>query len=158
MPHSTEFYVAKLDDARRYFKEGVQYAESDEDLVDLLGAGIRLEGELKGIRALSAVELSPGIEGDHYKFKQGRTSVKTFNTHGLLVAFATAMDMGVLETMLYLIGEKAMSITWTLGNIEKVAALHDVSLTFAAHDIEDSDPDHLIGKRWKDGYAKYEPV
>lgn len=157
MPDSTEFYVRKLDETQRYFKDGIMYADNDEDLVDLLGAGMNLERALGGLRRSAAVELEGGVVGEQFKFKQGKESVKTYNSHGLLLAFATALDMGVLETILYLLSENALVLDWKFQPIERLAGQWDVTLTIAAHDIEDGDERHLIGKRWKDASPTYEP-
>ena len=158
MAKTTDFYIRKMEEARAYFREGIQFAESDEDLVDMLGAGNRLEQSMKELRRTAAVELEGGMTGENFRFVQGKESVKTYNSHALLPAFAEATGMSVLETMLYLLQEGAVVLEWKFQKLEALAFKHDVTLTIASHDIEDGDPEHLIGKRWKDGSPTYKPL
>lgn len=158
MANDMSFYIAKFDDASRYLREGIAYCENDEDLTDLLGAAMDTERAFKQMRSTAAAELEAGTTGQRFKFRQGRESVKTYNTSGLLIEFVRAMDLPPLETLMHLIRVGVVSLEWHFSRLEREMYAKGISITMAAKDIEDGDPDHLVGKRWKDKSPTYDPI
>ncbi|MEN8233751.1 MAG: hypothetical protein ABFR89_02370 [Actinomycetota bacterium] len=132
-------------------------AEGEDGVVDLLGEFRAVERGLASLRQTAASELESQTHGRRWKIVVPAPNKRSFNTPRLVAKFSRATGESLFDTIMLLLREKALSISWTWTNLERVADKYDVSLTIARHEITDGD-DADVGVVKGRGTPSYEPV
>lgn len=115
----------------------------DDSLPDLIADLDHAEKILKAYRATLLAEAPGPLVGESFELKATNAATRSYNTSGLLAAF------GGLSALPELVAADVVRINWQWSNLQKEANRRDVSLTVAKHEIEDGDPDALVGEVWK---------
>jgi len=136
-----------LDDLQGAFGALKNHAVPGDEMVDTIGRLKALEGRLARYRKDLESEVVAGDTGDEFKVTGSRSATRSYNTNGLLAAFA---DSGGLAALL---AEDAVRLTWRWSELQTASQRHDVTMAIAKHEIEDGDPKALIGEVWEDKTA-----
>lgn len=128
-------------------------AEGDEH-IDAIGEIKTAESGITSVRRRAGREVDDGDHGKDWEVKVGRTAVRSYNTMSLLQKIADARDMGMLETIGYLMNLKILKLTWQWTGLKEEIARNDITLVMAAHEIVDGDVAD-VGEVWKDDYPRY---
>lgn len=120
---------------------------SDEQIVDVIGHTRALERRLAEWRRGLESEVTSGDKGTEFEVQESRSAKRSYNTNGILAAFTQGMHRPE-EALYELIAEDALRLTWRWTQLQAAAQRHDVTLAVAKHEIEDGDPDAVIGEVW----------
>ncbi len=121
---------------------------TEDELVDVAGEVKALVAALTEYRMGLEAEMPPKAVGEGYRATESRTAKRSYNTNGILAAFEGGFGIrpdGALRT---LIEADAVRLTWRWTELKAAAQKFDVTLAIAQHEIEDGDPDALIGEVW----------
>lgn len=121
----------------------------EDSAVDVVGEVQRLERRLTDFRRMLVSELPAGVEGDVYRVEERNSASRTYNTNGILAAFTGAIEEGPEQALSDLLMERAVELKWRWTQLQRAANKYDVTLTIAHHEIEDGDPEALVGEVWK---------
>ncbi len=84
-------------------------------------------------------------ESDRGNLVEQTTRVRSFNTSGILAAIAEGLDAGPLDAIVTAVEAKALELKWKVKALENVADRLEIDLPTTHHEIEDGDPDYLVG-------------
>lgn len=84
-------------------------------------------------------------ESDRGALVEQTTRTRSFNTPGILAAIARGVDGTLLEAIQTAIEENALSLTWKISYLETIADRLGLDIPTTHHEIEDGDPDYLVG-------------
>jgi len=122
------------------------HAVPGDEMVDTIGRVKALEGRLAAFRKDLESEVVAGDTGDEFVVTESRSAKRSYNTNGIFAAFArTSTPTEILQALL---AEDAVRLTWRWTQLQAAAQRHDVMLAVAKHEIEDGDPDALVGEVW----------
>lgn len=138
----------------RTARELILSCEGDE-YIDALAEINDAEKGLGSLRRRSSKEASNGDHGTSWAIKVGRKCVRSYNNMSLIVKFADAMNVTVMQAMGQLIASKALRLSWQWTALKKEANEYNVTLAVAHHEILDGD-EADVGEVWVDDYPKYE--
>lgn len=133
-------------------------ATTDEELVDVLGALAGQSSALMDIRRGAQVELEDNVTGTMWRITTPRQSERSYNSTGLIAAFAEAFGDNIVKTIGRLVDMGVLKMTWQWRVLQSAAREWEVSLTQRDEPVQDHDPVFLVGRTWKDGSRKFEPV
>ena len=122
------------------------HAVPGDEMVDTIGRLKSLEGRLSRYRKDLESEVVAGDRGEEFVVTEARSAKRTYNTNGILAAFLT--DSEGFDSLRMLMQADAVRLTWRWSQLQTAAQRHDVTLAVAKHEIEDGDPDALIGEVW----------
>ena len=122
------------------------HAVPGDEMVDTIGRLKALEGRLSRYRKDLESEVIAGDTGDEFVVTEARSAKRSYNTNGILSAFAEAPTGH--SALQLLLAEDAVRMTWRWSQLQTAAQRHDVTLAVAKHEIEDGDPDALVGEVW----------
>ena len=117
----------------------------EQDSVDVVGEVRAAEKRLAELRRRLVSEMDGTETGIHYQAYESRSAKRSYNTNGLLAAFA---DYGHGDPLRLLLHGNAVELKWRWTQLQSVADVWDVTLPIAKHEIADGDPDALIGEVW----------
>ncbi len=115
-----------------------------------------LAGKRREIEALATDVMQQAREADPlrsplvYESEQGElreqtTRIRSFNTSGILAAIAEGLDAGPLDAIQAAVSANALELKWKVSFLENVADKLGIDLPTTHHEIEDGDPDYLVG-------------
>ena len=149
MHKTTEVLLGRLRDA---VTDLCDWPIPEEDAVDVAGEITYLAGELTGRGGLKGrllSELPSGAEGERYRVEERRNATRSYNTNGLLAVFANrAAGSSSYDTLFSLYNSGVVRFQWQWMKLQEYANVHDITLSVAKHEIEDGDPEALIGEVW----------
>ena len=137
MHKSTEALVTRLQEAVSDLSE---WPIPEDDSVDTVGLLRAAEVKLAELRRRLVAEMDGTETGELYRAVETRSAKRSYNTNGLLAAF----DGGLRDLM----ASDAVRLQWRWSQLQQVAEAYDVTLSIAKHEIEDGDPDALVGEVW----------
>ena len=118
----------------------------ETDSVDTVGLLRYQETRLAALRRRLVAEMDGTEQGELYKAVESRSAKRSYNTNGLLAAFGEGIaDMFGLHK---LIDSGAVRLQWQWTGLNRLAEEYDVTIPVAKHEIEDGDPDALVGEVW----------
>jgi hypothetical protein len=125
---------------------------SEEDAADFLGELRYLARKLDnpwgtGLYQAMLSETPAGQQGSGYETVEARECDRTYNTNGLLAAFADPRVGGI--SLQKLVNAGAVKLEWQWKKLQAAADRYNVTLAVAKHEIEDGDPEALVGEVWK---------
>lgn len=138
-------------------KETLLHAEGESAVIDVIGDMRSIESGIANLRKGAAVEFEDGMEGERWRFTQGSSAKRSYNSPRLVQKFSLASDESLFDTIMLLIHEDALRFDWQWTNLEKAAAKYKVTLVTAQQEITDGD-DADIGVYWRSGYPSYKKV
>lgn len=129
---------------------------SEDELVDVAGEVKALVAALTEYRKGLEAEMPAKATGKGYRATESRTAKRSYNTNGILAAFSRAKTPRGASVPFWnhsgylggLLEADAVRLTWRWTELKAMAERYDVTLTVAHHEIEDGDPDALIGEVW----------
>lgn len=121
-------------------------SEGDADWLGRLDKVIRNLTELK--RAVMA-ELAGPVRGSEYQVTEGRSASRSYNTAAILSAFG-ARGYELRD----LLAVDAVRLSWRWSELKKAAAMANVDLHIAHHEIDDQGEidGPLVGEVWRSQY------
>lgn len=122
----------------------INWIPTEDEAVDVAGRVQKLERSLADFRRLVMSELSGTEVGDQYRASGRRSAKRSYNTNGILAAFAQVVN----DPLQVLLDADAVRLEWRWTELRDVANRFDVILSIAPHEIEDGDPEALIGEVW----------
>jgi len=161
MPFDREAWEQELNLLAAYpaaAKRALLDAQSEADLVDLLGV---LHGNRQRVWDLiksGSNELEPGTSGHRYVMEQGQVAKRSYNDSALLRKFQDAFGDSLLNTIQILRGHGVIRLYWSWTALKKTIRLYDIPVTVVQHEISDGDPDADIGEVWDRGSAAFKPI
>jgi len=141
---------ALLDEIQHWFGALKNHPVPGDEMVDTIGRVKALEGRLARFRKDLESEVVAGDTGDEFTVTEARSAKRTYNTNGILAAFASANNgRWAPEVALnVLMQDDAVRLTWRWSQLQAAAQRHNVTMAVAKHEIEDGDPHALIGEVW----------
>lgn len=123
----------------------------DDHLVDVVGDTETVYRALGAVLRDLKAELDAGAVGERWESTKTRSATRTYNTNGLLSAFAQAFPgaqtpAGALQR---LVEHNVVTLGWRWTELQKAADRYDVTLPVAKHEIGDGDPSVLVGEVWR---------
>jgi hypothetical protein len=115
---------------------------TDDQLVDTIGTIRAIETRLAAVRKSLTAEITGPQDGSDYRAVTNRKAVRSYNTNGILAAFG-----GDLQRLLR---ADAVRLQWRWTQLERACNVGDVPLTKVFHEIDDGDPDAMVGEVWTD--------
>jgi len=135
-----------INDVESAFGALKNHAVPGDEMVDTIGRLKALEGRLARYRKDLESEVVAGDTGEEFVVTEARSAKRTYNTNGILSAFLT--DQEGFDSLRMLMQADAVRLTWRWSQLQTAAQRHDVTLAVAKHEIEDGDPDALVGEVW----------
>lgn len=132
-------------------------ANSDEELVDLLGEMRRAEKGLAQLRTDTAAEVEP-TSGERWEMTQGTRNVYSFNGTRLLAKILGegGLGDGSLITALQLLMDRGViDFKWKYTPLIELLEEIDVGVNIAYHKVEEGDTEYDIGRVKLPGYPSY---
>ena len=126
-------------------------APADTEVADVIADLETAERTLAGMRRELLAELPGPVSGRRYRVVEDRSAKRSYNTSGLLAAF------GGISELPRLVSEDVVRLQWQWTNLRREAERDDVTLSVAQHEIDDGDPEALVGEVWRSRY-RTEPV
>lgn len=124
---------------------------NDQETADVVADLEQAERLLAGMRRELLAELPGPVSGRRYRIVEDRQAKRSYNTSGLLSAF------GGLDALPRLVADDVVRLNWQWTKLRREAERDDVTLSVAQHEIDDGDPDALVGEVWKSRY-RVEPA
>jgi len=123
---------------------------SEGELVDVAGEVKALVAALTEYRKGLEAEMPSKAVGRGYRATESRSAKRSYNINGILGAFGRVVydGAGYDDPLRLLMAEDAVRLTWRWTQLQAAAEQHDVTLSIAKHEIEDGDPDALVGEVW----------
>lgn len=137
--------VAELRQAVRHV---TQHPVTDDTIVDMIGAVRAVEVRLAEYRKGLESEVTSGQVGEAYQVTESRLAKRSYNTNGILAAFFPVTGVNPAASLEVLMAADAVRLSWRWAQLQAAAQLYDVTLAVAKHEIEDGDPDALVGEVW----------
>jgi len=138
-----------IDDIHAAFGALKNHAVPGDEMVDTIGRVKALEGRLAAFRKDLESEVVAGDTGDEFTVTEARSAKRTYNTNGILAAFAGPPDgTPQYDPLRILMDFDAVRLTWRWTELQRASLGMDVTLAVAKHEIEDGDPEALIGEVW----------
>ena len=134
-----------VNDVEAAFGALKNHAVPGDEMVDTIGRLKALEGRLSRYRKDLESEVVAGDTGDEFVVTESRSAKRTYNTNGILAAFGRSDHALALRALMEV---DAVRLTWRWSQLQTAAQRHDVTLAVAKHEIEDGDPDALVGEVW----------
>jgi hypothetical protein len=136
----------------------------DEEVPDLIANIDQAIGVLREVRSLLLAEVTGNVDGTDWRIVERRSARRSYNTGRLLGEFAAKMaddpepnpEAVLARTIRHLSRVGALKLVWQWTALRREAERQDVTLTIASHEIEDGDPDALVGEVWS-SEMKVEP-
>lgn len=150
----------RIDNWPSVAKGALTLAQGTERFVDVLGQLNKSAGQVSSIRRRFQAEVEDGEHGELYLLKRGRQAKRTYNLSGILLKFQEKWQhVTVLVTLMRLIEEDVIRISFQWTNLRKLAADYDVPLSIVNNrKVESGDPDYDVGEEWFDSSPSYEPL
>ena len=145
MHKSTEALVTRLQEAVSDLSE---WPIPEDDSVDTVGLLRAAEVKLSELRRRLVAEMDGTETGEHYRAVETRSAKRSYNTDGLLAAFVEAAGFDAWTAFTRLLNSGVINVEWRWKVLQAAADLYDVTLSVAKHEIEDGDPDALVGEVW----------
>jgi hypothetical protein len=117
--------------------------------VDLGAKRREIEGEASDVAQASRDANPLGkklvYESDRGSLVEQTKRVRSFNTSGILAALARGVDGTLLEAIQTAVEENALTLSWKVSYLENIADKLGIDIPTTHHEIEDGDPDYLVG-------------
>ncbi len=158
--HPLDHFLHRLEAIATEATRASTLARNDQDLAELAGTLNSATKRLSEGKQAAQSELGDlPIVGSTWTYNPGgRKAQRSFNTDGLLIKFADALDAPLLNTLMMLVDQDVLRITWQWSKLKAAAQTHDITLTVAQHEIANGDPDADVGETWGPGYPSYSPT
>jgi hypothetical protein len=124
-----------------------QLPVTDDALVDTVGTIRAIETRLAAVRKSLTAEITGPQDGSDYRAVTNRKAVRSYNTNGILIAFSDARTDDPLRLLME---ADAVRLQWRWTQLKNACHRYDVPLDIAFHEIEDGDPDAMVGEIWTD--------
>ena len=144
MHKSTEALVTRLQEAVSDLSE---WPIPEDDSVDTVGLLRAAEVKLAELRRRLVAEMDGTETGEMYRAVETRRAKRSYNTNGILAAFTHALGSG-RDALAELYADGAVRLQWQWTKLQAAADEYDVTWSVAKHEIEDGDPDALVGEVW----------
>ena len=115
---------------------------AEHEVPDVVGDFDRAVAMIRDAKSGLMAEVTTEVDGDRYRVTFGRRAERSYNTSGLLAAF------GGFDHLPDLVAAGAVRLDWQWSALRKHAYTEGVDLRLAAREIDDGDPDNLIGEVW----------
>jgi len=132
-------------------------ADGEGEALDVIGDIKSIETQLAGIRKGAAVEFESGMHGERWQIYVPEPNDRSYNTPRLVQKFAQASGESLFDTILLLLREDVIRLSWQWKNLERFTRRLGLSLTIASCEIVDGD-DADVGVFPKKGYPSYKRV
>jgi len=132
-------------------------AEGEGEALDVVGDIKSIESQLADIRKGAAVEFESGMRGKRWQIYVPEPNARSYNTPRLVQKFSEASGESLFDTILLLLRQDVIRLSWQWKNLERFSRTLGMSLTLASCEITDGD-DADIGVFPKKGYPSYKRV
>jgi hypothetical protein len=137
--------------------EFLERTEHDDELVDVLGQLNSVTTALGQVKRHHASEVAPDTLGQQWALEIGRQAKRSYNTGGLFLKFMDAWSTSLVDTMIRLIREDILRVSWQWTKLTAAAADAGFELRRVPHAIDEGDA-FDIGEVWGDGSPRYVAV
>ena len=147
MHKSTEALVTRLQEAVSDLSE---WPIPEQDSVDTVGLLRAAEVKLAELRRRLVAEMDGTETGEMYRAVETRSAKRSYNTNGLLHAIAGKLGVSTYEALglMAQVTHPPFELKWRWTDLQTFAERYDVTVAVAKHEIEDGDPDALVGEVW----------
>lgn len=138
---------------RRAATRLIGYPIPEDEAVDVVGEVAAIIRDLQDFNKMLKSEMAPEATGRGYVATTSRSAERSYNTQGILAATAKALsgdtrEAGPFEALRTLIDADAVRLTWRWTELQAAAIEYDIPMTIVRHEIEDGDPDAMVGEVW----------
>jgi len=120
---------------------------AESEVADVIADLQTAERTLAECRRMLMSELTGPVAGRRYQIVESRQAIRFYNTSGLLAAF------GGYDALPELVADDVVRVGWQWTKLRDAAYKADVTLSVAQHEIDDGDPDALVGEVWQSRYT-----
>ncbi len=133
---------------RRAASDLIRQPIPEDEAVDVVGEVAAIIKDLQAFNKSLKSEMAPAATGRGYVATTSRSATRSYNTQGILSAAGRAMGAGTFEALKTLMKADAVRLTWRWTELQEAAIEHDIPMTIVRHEIEDGDPDAMVGEVW----------
>ena len=144
--------VVKIHTLRRAATDLISSPIPEDEAVDVVGEVAAIIRTLQDFTKSLKSEMAPEATGRGYVATTSRSAKRSYNTNGILAAFANLLPVpvggGPDNALRFLMERDAVRLTWRWTELQEAVIEVDVPMTIVRHEIEDGDPDAMVGEVW----------